>query len=212
MEQTEMERTKAISTRQKEAMEGIIQSKEFSLAECRKLKEVLAHGVSTRREASVFLEYCYASVRFQRCFNRHQQRAQVACCVCKSRDNVGRALSLETGRKAWCCAACLGMGVDPSLVAAPKRQGSLRTNQKKQEVQRIRSLATTILMMADDVSMGVVPRYVAKMVEEIRERANKLLMGKAETEPGQRTADAARVVVPLAATWVSGDERVEHGM
>ena len=99
MIQIAKERMKEISDKQMQAIKKIVQSRDFTLSEYRKLKEVLDRRVITRHDASVFLEYCFAKVRFERYFNGHHHKAYAACCFCKGRDGLIRIESVQTGGK-----------------------------------------------------------------------------------------------------------------
>jgi hypothetical protein len=175
MIQITTEQMKPISDRQMDAIKQIILSKNFTLGEYKKLKEVLGRRVITRRDASAFLEYCYAKVFFERYFNGHEHRAYAGCCFCKSRDNLRRVENRETGRRRWCCEACLSKGTDASLVVVPRRRGGIGGTQKRNEVARIRGLATDIALTARDCPAGVVAGELAEMAEDIVERASGLL-------------------------------------
>jgi hypothetical protein len=180
MIQMATEQMKAISDRQMDAIKRIIQSRNFTLQEYKKLKEVLAGRVITRRDASTFLEYCYAKVSFERSFNGHRHQGYAGCCFCKSRDNLKRVENRRTGRRGWCCEACIGKGTDPSIVVVPKTRRGISGTQKRNELARIRGLATDIALTAGDCPAGVVPGELAEMAAEVAERASGLLAGRTE--------------------------------
>lgn len=110
---------KEISDKQAEAIKQIIQSRDFNLAEYRKLKKILDSRVITRRDASVFLEYCYVKVNFERYFNGHHHKAYAACYLCQGRDNLGKIESLKTGERNWCCQTCRASLTDSDIVDVP---------------------------------------------------------------------------------------------
>jgi len=100
------EKIKEITTKQADAIKQIIQNRDFNLSEYRKLKKILDSRVVTRRDASVFLEYCYAKVRFDRYFNGHKHKSYAACFFCKGRDNLTKIENIKTGARRWCCQTC----------------------------------------------------------------------------------------------------------
>src|SRR4030043_448267 len=91
------ERIKEITEKQTAAIKQIIQNRDFNLSEYKKLKRILDSRVITRRDASVFLEYCYAKVHFERYFNGHHHKAYAYCCFCKGRDNLIKIEDIKTG-------------------------------------------------------------------------------------------------------------------
>jgi len=100
------DKIKEITPKQAEAIKQIIQNRDFNLSEYKKLKRILDSRVITRRDASVFLEYCYAKVRFERYFNGHKHKSYAACYYCKDRDNLRKIENLKTGARRWCCRTC----------------------------------------------------------------------------------------------------------
>jgi hypothetical protein len=175
MIQVTTEQMKPISDKQMEAIQRITLSRNFTLGEYKQLKQILGRRVITRQDASAFLEYCYAKVFFERYFNGHKHRAYAGCCFCKSRDNLRRVENRTTGRKAWCCEACISKGTDPSMVVVQRTRGGIGGTQKRNEVARIRGLATDIALTARDCPGGVTAGELADMAQEIRERASGLL-------------------------------------
>ena len=113
------ETTKEITARQAAAIKQIIQNRDFNLSEYQKLKKILDSRVITQRDASVFLEYCYAKVRFERYFNGHHHKAYAACCFCKGRDNLRKIENLKTGDRNWCCQICRANLADNDIVDVP---------------------------------------------------------------------------------------------
>jgi len=111
---------KEISDKQIEAIKQIIQSRDFNLAEYKKLKKILDSRVITRRDASVFLEYCYTKVYFERYFNGHHHKAYAYCCFCKGRDNLRKIENLKTGERSWCCQTCRSNIADDNVVDVPR--------------------------------------------------------------------------------------------
>ena len=109
-----------ISDKQAEAIQQIIQSRDFNLAEYKKLKKVLDSRVITRRDASVFLEYCYAKVHFERHFNGHRHKAYAYCCFCQGRDNLRKIENIKTGVRHWCCQTCRSSITNDSIVDVPR--------------------------------------------------------------------------------------------
>jgi hypothetical protein len=125
MVQLQEEQTKEISQKQSDAIKQIIQSKDFTLSEYKKLKRILDSRVIARYDASVFLEYCYAKVHFKRYFNGHHHKAYAYCCFCKGRDSLRKIEDIKTGVRQWCCQTCRSNIVDESIVDVPtaaKRQ------------------------------------------------------------------------------------------
>ena len=119
MEQIQKERTTRITTKQTRAINQIIQSRDFNLPEYKKLKKVLDSRVLTRIDASVFLEYCYAKVHFERYFNGHHHKAYAYCCFCKGRDDLRKIENLKTGIRRWCCRTCRMNITDKDIVDVP---------------------------------------------------------------------------------------------
>jgi len=119
MVQLQGEQTKEISQKQNDAIKQIIQSKDFNLSEHKKLKRILDSRVITRQDASVFLEYCYAKVHFERYFNGHHHKAYAYCCFCKGRDNLRKIENLKTGKRNWCCQTCRSNITDESVIVLP---------------------------------------------------------------------------------------------
>jgi len=115
--------TKEISEKQAEAMMQIIQSRHFNLSEYKKLRKILSSRVITRQDASTFLDYCYAKVRFERYFNGHNHKAYAACCFCNSRDNLRKIENIKTGVRKWCCATCRFNMTDEDIVDVPTARG-----------------------------------------------------------------------------------------
>lgn len=119
MVQLQGEQTKETSQKQADAIKHIIQNRDFNLSEYRKLKNILDSRVITRYDASVFLEYCYAKVHFERCFNGHHHKAYAYCCFCKGRDNLRKIENLKTGERNWCCQTCRSNIIDEDIVDVP---------------------------------------------------------------------------------------------
>jgi len=110
---------KEISQKQADAIKQIIQSRDFNLSEYRKLKKILDSRVITRYDASVFLEYCYTKVYFERYFNGHHHKAYAYCCFCKGRDNLRKIEDIKTGVRQWCCQSCRSKIADESVIVLP---------------------------------------------------------------------------------------------
>ena len=119
MVQLQEEQTKEISQKQADAIKHIIQSRDFNLSEYKKLRRILDSRVITRYDASVFLEYCYAKVHFERYFNGHHHKAYAYCCFCKGRDNLRKIENLKTGERNWCCQTCRSNITDESVIVLP---------------------------------------------------------------------------------------------
>jgi len=119
MVQIQKGQIKEITDKQTRAIEQIIQCRDFNLSEYKKLKKVLDSRVVTRPDASVFLEYCYAKVHFERHFNGHHHKAYAYCCFCKRRDNLRKIENLKTGVRKWCCETCRINIVDDNIVDVP---------------------------------------------------------------------------------------------
>jgi len=119
MVQIQKEQIKEISEKQAEAIKQIIQSRHFNLSEYRKLKKILDSRVITRRDASAFLEYCYAKVHFERFFNGHKHKAYAECCYCKGRDKLRKIENLKTGVRKWCCQTCRINIADGDIIDLP---------------------------------------------------------------------------------------------
>ena len=113
------DRIKEITPKQAEAIKQIIQNRDFNLSEYRKLKKILDSRVITRRDASMFLKYCYAKVHFERYFNGLKRKAYAACYFCKSRDNLRKIENLKTGTRKWCCKTCRINLIDENVVDLP---------------------------------------------------------------------------------------------
>jgi hypothetical protein len=181
---------KEISPKQAEAIKHIIQSRDFNLSEYKKLKRILDSRVITRRDASVFLEYCYAKVGFERYFNGHHHKAYAACCYCKGRDNLSKIENLKTGVRKWCCQTCRCHIADPDIIDVPRAGNGLSWAQKMNELVKIRGLATDIVLMADDSSAGIVPKGIVEIVQEIEERVSGLLNRRSEVTRAEILAAA----------------------
>jgi len=110
------EEIKEITTKQADAIKQIIQDRDFNLSEYKKLKKILDSRVVTRRDASVFLEYCYVKVRFERYFNGHKHKSYAACYFCKGRDNLRKIENIKTGARRWCCGTCRINITDENIV------------------------------------------------------------------------------------------------
>jgi len=119
MMQLQLKEMKAISDRQMDSIKQIIRSRDFNLAEYKKLKKILDSRVITRRDAAMFLEYCYVKVHFERYFNGHHHKAYAACCFCKSRDDLRKIENLKTGKRKWCCQTCRSNITDEDIVDVP---------------------------------------------------------------------------------------------
>jgi len=119
MVQLQKEQTKEISQKQSDAIRQIIQSRDFNLSEYKKLKRILDSRVITRYDASVFLEYCYAKVHFERYFNGHHHKAYAYCCFCKGRDSLRKIEDIKTGARQWCCQTCRSNITDESVIVLP---------------------------------------------------------------------------------------------
>jgi len=111
---------KEISDKQIEAIKQIIRSRDFNLAEYKKLKKILDSRVATRRDAAMFLEYCYMKVHFERYFNGHNHKAYAACCFCKSRDELRKIENIKTGERNWCCQTCRSNIIDADIIDLPR--------------------------------------------------------------------------------------------
>lgn len=123
MVQIQKEEIKEITEKQREAIKQIIQSRHFNLSEYKKLKSILDSRVVTRRDASFFLEYCYAKVHFERYFNGHKHKAYAECCYCKGRDNLRKIENLKTGVRRWCCETCRINVTDEDVIDLPTPKG-----------------------------------------------------------------------------------------
>ena len=106
MIQLPQEEDKYLTERQRDAIKQILKSRDFNLSEYKKLKRIFELQVIKRKDASAFLEYCYAKVHFERYFNGHKHKAYALCCFCKSRDNLRKIEDLKTGIRNWCCQTC----------------------------------------------------------------------------------------------------------
>jgi hypothetical protein len=208
MIQIAKEQMKEISEKQTNAIKHIIQSRDFNFSEYNKLKRILDSRVITRRDASAFLEYCYAKVGFERYFNGHHHKAYAACCYCKGRDNLRKTENLKTGKRHWCCQTCRTNIADPDIIDLPTARGGLSWAQKRNELVKIRGLATDILLMADDSSVGVVPKGVTQIAEEIMDTARALLNGRAEVKQAGILAAAS---VQLSDSQACYTEVVKNG-
>lgn len=113
------ERIKEITEKQTAAIKQIIQNRDFNLSEYKKLKRILDSKVITRRDASVFLEYCYAKVHFERYFNGHKHKSYAACCFCKDRDSLAKIENLKTGERRWCYRTCRINLTDENIIDVP---------------------------------------------------------------------------------------------
>ena len=113
------DRIKAITPRQAEAIKQIIQNRDFNLAEYKKLRKILDSRVITRRDASTFLEYCYAKVHFERYFNGLKRKAYAACYFCKGRDSLTKVENLRTGIRKWICNCCRINLIDENVIDLP---------------------------------------------------------------------------------------------
>lgn len=123
MMQLQKIQAKEISQKQADAINQIIQSGDFNLAEYRKLKKILDSRVITRYDASVFLEYCYTKVYFERYFNGHHHKAYAYCCFCKGRDNLRKIEDIKTGKRNWCCQTCRSNITDADIIDLPTAAG-----------------------------------------------------------------------------------------
>ena len=106
MEQIQNDTIKQITDKQAAAIKQIIQSRDFNLTEYKKLKLILDSRILNRADASVFLEYCFAKVNFERHFNGHHHKAYAYCCFCKGRDDLRKIENIKTGVRKWCCKIC----------------------------------------------------------------------------------------------------------
>jgi hypothetical protein len=186
MIQVAKERMKEISDKQTNAIKKIILCRDFNLAEYRKLKEVLDRRVVTRQDASMFLEYCFAKVRFERYFNGHHHKAYAACCFCKGRDNLRKIENLKTGDRNWCCQTCRSNITDQNIVDMPRVRNRIGEPKKvRADLQGIKSLATDMVLMADDYPNGVSIRDFGQMAEEIMETARNLLRGEPQANEAE---------------------------
>jgi len=84
----------------------ILKSKKLKDAEYQGLKEVLKSKVITSYDASVFIEFVLAKLRFQRTFFNGKHRAYKQCVYCNSRDDVVRYDNLVTNERFWVCETC----------------------------------------------------------------------------------------------------------
>jgi hypothetical protein len=184
---------KEISQRQADAIKHIIQSRDFNLSEYRKLKKILDSRVITRRDAAVFLEYCYTKVRFERYFNGHHHKAYAACCFCKGRDNLRKIENLKTGERNWCCQTCRSNIADPDIIDVPRAGNGIGGAQKRNELARIRGLATDIVLTADNFEADFSIKQVSEMAEEIAETAGRLVNDFIEVERAEILAEQLRV-------------------
>jgi hypothetical protein len=119
MVQIQKEEIKEISEKQKDAIKQIIQNRHFNLSEYRKLKSILDSRIVTRQDASMFLEYCYAKVHFERHFNGSKHKAYAVCWLCKGRDNLRKIENIKTGLRKWCCETCRINMTDESMIDVP---------------------------------------------------------------------------------------------
>jgi len=119
MNEVRQEENKYITERQRNAIKQILKSRDFSLAEYKKLKRILDLQAIKRKDASIFLEYCYAKVHFERYFNGHKHKAYAECCYCKGRDNLRKIENLKTGVRKWCCETCRINITDEDIIDLP---------------------------------------------------------------------------------------------
>jgi hypothetical protein len=189
MIQVAKERMKEISDKQTNAIKKIILCRDFNLAEYRKLKEVLDRRVVTRQDASMFLEYCFAKVRFERYFNGHHHKAYAACCFCKGRDGLIRIENVQTGAKAWCCRNCRDHVNDKGIMVVPRVRNRIGEPKKvRADLRAIRGLATDMVLMAHDSPNGVSISKFTQMAEGIMETARNLLRGEPQANEAEMVA------------------------
>ena len=119
MERIQNDTIKQITDKQAAAIKQIIQSRDFNLTEYKKLKLILDSRILNRADASVFLEYCFAKVNFERHFNGHHHKAYAYCCFCRGRDDLGKIENVKTGIKKWCCKICRINITDGDIIDVP---------------------------------------------------------------------------------------------
>ncbi len=129
MIQLQIRQMKEISDKQMQAIKQIIQCRDFNLSEYQRLKKILDSRVITRRDASAFLEYCYAKVHFERYFNGHKHKAYAVCYYCKGRDKLKKIENIKTGERKWCCQICRTNIIDAKVIDLPTADSLVKAQQ-----------------------------------------------------------------------------------
>lgn len=189
---------KEISQKQADAIKQILLCRDFNLAEYKKLRKILDSRVITRRDASAFLEYCFARVHFERYFNGHKHKAYAACDFCKGRDGLMRIENIKTGERRWCCQDCTEHVNEEGIMVVPRARNAIGKPKKvRAGLVTIGGLATEMALMADEPE-GVNIRQLGEMAQEIMETAGNLLNGKPQMKLAEIMARATngRQIIP----------------
>ena len=104
---------KQVTSAQDVLVKKVLKSSKIKDAEYRLLKGIYDNQVTTSYDASVFIEYLLAIVKFRRMFLNGKHKAYKKCYYCNDRNQVERYLNMSNGKKAWVCSFC-AINLDPS--------------------------------------------------------------------------------------------------
>jgi len=110
---------KQVTSAQDVLVKKVLKSSKFKDAEYRTLKAIYDNQVTTSYDASIFIEYILATVKFRRIFLNGKHKAYKKCIYCGTREKVQRYLDISDNSKAWLCETC-AINLDPAKVVPVK--------------------------------------------------------------------------------------------
>ena len=123
---------KLISANQQVLIKKLLRCRKLSDEEYKGLRKILDSRVSTSYDASVFIEYVSATIKFRRHFSSKRSKAYKLCQFCNSRDKVNRYWNVPDDKKYWICDFC-AISIDPSQIVQVKFE---EENQAKAALER----------------------------------------------------------------------------
>jgi len=106
--ETENNNSTALRTPSQEALAvKILRSGKLLDREYQQLRKIWINQITTSKDASIFIEYVLAALRFRRHFFNRKHRSFKRCQACSSRDQVRRYDDLaKFGPRYWLCETC----------------------------------------------------------------------------------------------------------
>lgn len=112
------------SPNQEVLVSKILYSKRIKDKEFQDLKSIWENQVTTMKDASVFIEFILATLRFRRMFLSEKFKSFKICRYCDVRDNISRIEEAKSGKRFWCCETCL-LNLDSKVfVLVPRKSNN----------------------------------------------------------------------------------------
>ncbi|NIV14165.1 MAG: hypothetical protein GWN62_23700 [Aliifodinibius sp.] len=121
-----------MSANQSGLIKRLLRSRKFRDKEYQGLRKILDSQVSTSYDASVFIEYALAAIKFRGHFSSKRSKAYKICQFCHSRDGVNRHWNLAEDKKCWICDFC-AIHADPSQIVQVKWEHETQTRPDRED-------------------------------------------------------------------------------